>query len=187
HLDNLHDRAYICTDGRYAGMKYINDAPGENEIKLSVPEDGMRLDILVENMGRTNYGRRLADRKGITYGAGFGNNYIYHWKAYPLPLDNTERIKWTDTTAFDGTATFFYTELNIEDEPRDTFIKTKGFGKGVIIVNGRVLSRYWETGPQRSAYLPAPFLQKGKNTIVLLETEGLEKPEILLDDSPELG
>ena len=187
HIDDLHDRAYIYADGKYAGMKYINDAPCENEIKLSVPGNGMRLDILVENMGRTNYGRKLADRKGITYGAGFGNNYIYHWKAYCLPLDNTGKIDWTPGTSFDGTATFLYTELNIEDEPHDTFIKTDGFKKGVIIVNGRVLSRYWETGPQRSAYLPAPFLKKGKNTIVLFETEGFEKPVILLDDTPDLG
>ncbi|MBR3437887.1 MAG: beta-galactosidase [Clostridia bacterium] len=193
HLDDLHDRAYIYADGKYAGMKYINDAKGENEIKLTVPEKGMRLDILVENMGRTNYGRKLADRKGITRGAGFSNNYIYNWKAYCLPLDNTDKIEWTDSTAFDGTATFLYAELNIEDEPRDTFIKTDGFKKGVIIVNGRVLSRYWEIGPQRSAYLPAPFLRKGKNTIILLETEGFkspestEAPEILLSDTPDLG
>jgi beta-galactosidase len=191
HLDDLHDRAYIYTDGKYAGMKYINDAPGENEIELAVPEEGMRLDILVENMGRTNYGRLLADRKGITHGAGFGNNYIYHWQAYCLPLDNTEKIEWNDKAAFDGTATFLYAELSIEDEPCDTFVKTQGFTKGVIIVNGRVLSRYWERGPQHSAYLPAPFLKKGINTVVLLETEGVAPtslfPTITLDDTPDLG
>lgn len=187
HIDDLHDRAYIYADGKYAGMKYINDAPGENEIKLAVPAEGMRLDILVENMGRTNYGRKLADRKGITHGAGFGNNFVYNWKAYTLPLDNTDKIEWTDCTDFDGTATFLYGELVIDDEPRDTFVKTDGFGKGVIIVNGRVLSRYWKVGPQRSAYLPAPFLKKGVNTVVIFETEGFEKAEALLDSEPDLG
>lgn len=187
HIDDLHDRAYIYTDGRFAGMKYINDTPGENEIKLTVPENGMRLDILVENMGRTNYGRRLADRKGITHGAGFGNNYIYHWQAYCLPLDNTDKIRWTDEIRFDGTATFFYAELNIEGEPCDTFVKTYGLKKGVIIVNGKVLSRYWEIGPQRSAYLPAPYLKNGKNTVIIFETEGVETSGILLDDTPDLG
>ena len=87
---------------------------------------------------------------------------------------------------FDGTPLFLKAEIEL-DECCDTFVKLPGFKKGIIIVNNRVLSRYWEKGPQRSAYLPAPFLKEGKNEIVILELEGFDKPSVLLDDQPDLG
>ena len=67
------------------------------------------------------------------------------------------------------------------------FFSNSAFRKGIIIVNNRVLSRYWEVGPQRSAYIPAPFLREGKNEIVVMELEGFEKAEFILDDEPDLG
>lgn len=185
HFDDLHDRAYVYADGNYVGMQYINDA--DEHIRLAVPHEGVQLDVLVENMGRVNYGRRLADRKGVTYAIGAGNTAFYHWQAYTLPLDNTDKLVWEDVKSFDGTPLFLNTTLNIEGSPRDTFIKLRGFRKGIIIVNGKVLSRYWEEGPQKSAYLPAPFLHSGSNSVTVLELEGFEKPVILFDDTSDLG
>ena len=77
--------------------------------------------------------------------------------------------------------------LTIEDLPQDTFIKLPGFKKGVIFVNGRVLSRYWEVGPQHTAYLPASFLQQGDNRILVLELEGFKKAQIEFCDTPDIG
>ena len=57
----------------------------------------------------------------------------------------------------------------------------------MIFINGRALSRYWEVGPQRSAYLPAPFLKKGKNELIVLELEGFDEASVILDDEPDLG
>ena len=54
-----------------------------------------RLDILVENMGRVNYGHKfLADtqRKGIRTGVCKDLHFLLNWKHYPLPLDNPEKI-----------------------------------------------------------------------------------------------
>lgn len=87
---------------------------------------------------------------------------------------------------FDGTPVLLKAELDIT-ECCDTFIKLPGFKKGIIIINNRVLSRHWEVGPQRSAYIPAPFLREGKNEIVVLELEGFEEPACLLDNEPDLG
>lgn len=186
HFDTLHDRAYVFADGRYIGMQYRNDK--EDTIKLTVPPEGVTLDVLVENMGRVNYGRFLADRKGISHGIGAGNNFFYHWQAYTLPMDNTENISFADgVVPFDGTPVFLSADLEISGEPRDTFVKLPGFKKGIIIVNGKVLSRYWEVGPQRSAYLPAPFLRQGKNTVTVFETEGFERAEVIFDSVPDIG
>ncbi len=185
-LHGLNDRAWIFADSKFIGIKYINDK--DNKIELAVPAEGIHLDILVENMGRTNYGTNLKNAKGITKGIGFGNNFVYHWDVRPLPFDDISKVSFEDgVKEFDGRPLLLKAVLDIEDEPCDTFVKLPTFKKGIIIVNNKVLSRHWEIGPQRSAYLPAPFLRKGKNEIIILETEGYETPCALLDDTPDIG
>ncbi len=184
-LQEVHDRAYIYRDGGFMGIQYRNDK--ENMVSMSIDNGGNELAVLVENMGRVNYGARLRDAKGITEGIGFGNNFIYHWQAYPLPLDDVSKVDFKDgVQPFSGAPAFLKAEFEA-DECCDTFIKLPSFKKGIIILNNKVLSRYWEVGPQRSAYIPAPFLNKGKNEIVVLELEGYGEPIAVLDDEPDLG
>ncbi len=184
-LQDVHDRAYIYKDNKYIGIQYRNDEKPMN--RLSIDKEGNELAILVENMGRVNYGAKLRDRKGITEGIGFGNNFVYHWQNYPLPLTDISGLEFKEgVDAFDGTPVFLKAEIEI-DECCDTFVKLPTFTKGIIIVNGFVLSRYWNVGPQQSAYLPAPLLKKGKNEIVVLELEGFEKPCVVLDDEMDIG
>lgn len=184
-LQNVHDRGYIYRDEKFVGIQYRNDKAPQHS--FAVDEEGNELCVLVENMGRTNYGAKLKDPKGITQGIGFGNNFVYHWKNYPLPLDDVSHIDFKKGEAkFDGTPMFLKAEFDVT-ECCDTFVKLPSFKKGIIIVNNRVLSRYWEIGPQHSAYLPAPFLKKGKNEIVVFELEGYKKPSVILDDVPDLG
>jgi beta-galactosidase len=45
----------------------------------------------------------------------------------------------------------------------------ESWGKGVVWVNGHNLGRYWSVGPQQTLYLPAEWLKKGKNDIVVFE------------------
>lgn len=56
----------------------------------------------------------------------------------------------------------------------DTYLDMQKWGKGMVWVNGNNLGKYWEVGPQQTLYLPAEWLKKGKNEIVVLE---LNKPE----------
>lgn len=42
-------------------------------------------------------------------------------------------------------------------------------GKGLVWVNGHNLGKYWGIGPQQTIYLPAEWLKKGKNEIVVFE------------------
>ena len=184
-LQNVRDRGYIYRDGKFVGIQYRND--NDPQHKISIDKDGNELAVLVENMGRVNYGAKLKDAKGITQGIGFGNNFVYHWKNYPLPLDDISKVNFKEgVEAFDGSPIFLKAEIEI-DECCDTFVKLPSFKKGIIIINNKVLSRYWEVGPQRSAYLPAPFLKKGKNEIVVFELEGYETPSAILDSEPDLG
>ncbi len=184
-LQYVHDRGYIYKDRKLLGIQYRNDK--ENKVRTSFDKEGNELAVIVENMGRVNYGAHLKDSKGITYGIGLGNNFIFHWQAYPLPFDNIEKTAFREEVSkFNGEPVILKAEIDI-DECHDTFIKLPGFKKGIIILNGKVLSRYWKKGPQKSAYIPGPFLKKGKNEIAIVEFEGYETPEFILDDKEDIG
>lgn len=179
------DRAYIYKNDELLGVQYRNDK--EPAVSTDIPAEGATLSVLVENMGRVNYGAYLKDPKGVTEGIGFGWNFIYHWQTYPLPLDDLSAVDFIEQKpVFDSTPLLLRAEIDI-DECCDTFVKLPGFKKGMIFINGRALSRYWEVGPQRSAYLPAPFLKKGKNELIVLELEGFDEASVTLDDEPDLG
>ena len=179
------DRAYIYKNDELLGIQYRNDR--EPAVSTDIPAEGATLSVLVENMGRVNYGAYLRDPKGVTEGIGFGWNFIYHWQTYPLPLDDLSAVDFIEQKpVFDSTPLLLRAEIDI-DECCDTFVKLPGFKKGLIFINGRALSRYWEVGPQRSAYLPAPFLKKGKNELIVLELEGFDEASVTLDDEPDLG
>lgn len=179
------DRAYIYKNDELLGVQYRNDR--EPAVSTDIPAEGATLSVLVENMGRVNYGAYLKDPKGVTEGIGFGWNFIYHWQTYPLPLDDLSAVDFIEQKpVFDSTPLLLRAEIDI-DECCDTFVKLPGFKKGIIFINGRALSRYWEVGPQRSAYLPAPFLKKGKNELIVLELEGFDEASVTLDDEPDLG
>lgn len=179
------DRAYIYKNDELLGVQYRNDK--EPAVSTDIPAEGATLSVLVENMGRVNYGAYLRDPKGVTEGIGFGWNFIYHWQTYPLPLDDLSAVDFIEQKpVFDSTPLLLRAEIDI-DECCDTFVKLPGFKKGMIFINGRALSRYWEVGPQRSAYLPAPFLKKGKNELIVLELEGFDEASVILDGEPDLG
>ena len=55
------------------------------------------------------------------------------------------------------------------DQPGDTFIDMRAWGKGVIFINGKHIGRYWKVGPQQTLYIPGVWLRKGENKIVIFE------------------
>ncbi len=184
-LSGLHDRAHIFVNGKLAGIQYRNDdAPA---VKLAVPAEGLDLAVLVENMGRVNYGQNLLDRKGIDGAIRLGQTFLYHWEALPLPLDDLSAVSFGEMKPFDGRPQLLRGAFTVDGEPEDTFVRMDGFRKGVIFVNGHPLSRYWEVGPQRTAYLPAPFLRSGENELIALELDGRDRCAALLTNEPDLG
>ena len=182
-IEELHDRAVIFVNGKPCGIQYRNDK--HMPLCLSVPKKGLDLDILVENMGHINYGRRLEEQKGITKGVCLGVTWLFDWDMWPLKPDNLSAAPFREhAPAQSDRPTLLRTFLTISETPADTFIKLNGLTKGIIFVNGRCLGRYWSVGPQQSLYLPAPWLRQGKNEIILLELDRFAQPEILLDEKP---
>ena len=182
NLQRLHDRALVFLDGQYQGtIERWDNQP----VKLNIPAGGATLSILVENMGRVNYGPYLKDHKGITEGVRLGLQFIYHWTIHTLPMDDLSRLQFASVLESGGPA--FYRGTLQVDQPADTFIDMDGWTKGVVWVNGFNLGRYWERGPQGTLYVPGPLLRKGGNEVVIFEQHGTRQAAVTLSDRARLG
>ena len=71
--------------------------------------------------------------------------------------------------------------VKLTEEPQDTFLDMSGWHKGYVWVNGHLLGRYWNIGPQLRLYCPAEFLRKGNNAIEVLDLH------ISDDNGPEIS
>lgn len=147
---------------------------------------GASIDILMENMGRVNFGPMMEhQRKGIEDCIQINGHMHYGWTMYPLPLDNLESLDFGRGYR-EGLPAFYKFEFEVE-ETGDTFLELDGWGKGCAFLNGFHLGRYWEIGPQKRLYIPAPLLQVGKNEIIVFETEGKASGVVELKDEPDIG
>lgn len=184
-LWKANDRAQVFVDGVPAATLYDRELLEERELDISFSK-GASMDILVENMGRVNYGPRLEDqRKGIDGGVTVNGHWHSHWLHYPLPLDNVDRIDFTKEYR-EGLPGFYRFVFQVE-EPGDTFLDFSDWGKGCAFLNGFHLGRFWELGPQRRLYIPAPLLKAGGNELILFETEGKTGDAVCLCGEPDLG
>lgn len=184
-LCKANDRAQIFVDGNPVATLYDRELLEEKPLDISFRK-GARLDILVENMGRVNFGSRLEEqRKGIDQGVLINGHWHTHWLQYPLPLDNIGKIDFTGE--YQAGLPGFYRFAFEAEELGDTFLDFAGWGKGCAFVNGFPVGRFWEKGPQRRLYIPAPVLKRGVNEIILFETEGKAGSGIVLRDEPDIG
>lgn len=185
-IQDCHDRALVFLNDEFKGI--IERWDSSKKVHFEVPNDGVRLKILVENMGRINYGPYLADRKGITEGVRHGNQFLYGWTVWTLPLDDLNPLSFTTIEQERTTSPAFYrSQLNIENTPADTFLKLEGWSKGVVYINGFNIGRYWKSGPQKTLYIPAPLLRQGSNEIIVFDIDGTESLQLQFVDQPELG
>jgi len=182
-LQDVHDRAQVFVEGESRGI--IERSGPQEEIVLGFEPGEHTLEVLVENMGRINYGPLLHDRKGITRGVRLGNQFLYGWTIWPLPLDDLSGLSFLPRTDLSGPA--FYRGTFRVGEPRDTFLATPGWTKGACFVNGFNLGRYWDKGPQRTLYVPAPLLRPGENEIIVFELHGADAPFVEFREAPDLG
>ncbi|WP_313892301.1 beta-galactosidase [Psychrobacillus sp.] len=182
-IQQVRDRALVFVNNEYKG---VIDRWKNNTISFEVPKEGVQLDIVVENMGRINYGPMMNDPKGITEGVRFERQFLFDWTMYPLPMDNLQKLAFqVGTTPTVGPA--FYKGILHVEEVADTFVELDGWVKGFVVVNGFNLGRYWEKGPQQTLYLPGPLLRKGDNEIIVFELHGTDQPGISLIDTHKLG
>lgn len=184
-LYNANDRAKIYISQEPVATLYDRELLTEHEISYDF-EKGSSIDILMENMGRVNFGPYLdKQRKGIDGSVVINGHQHMNWEHYTLPLDNLHKLDFTK--GFKEQKPAFYRFEFLAEEKGDTFVDMEGWGKGCIFINGFNLGRFWEIGPQKRLYLPAPLLKDGINEIIVFETEGKASEELVLCDKPDLG
>ncbi|HFR3538431.1 TPA: beta-galactosidase family protein [Streptococcus suis] len=177
------DRIQVYADGRLVTTQYQTEI-GE-DIELEFQSNQVELAVLVENMGRVNYGHKLTaptQSKGLGRGAIADLHYISNWDMYSLPLDDISGLDFTKEWQ-EGQPAFYRYQFELEDLA-DTYLDMTGFGKGVVFVNNVNIGRFWEKGPILYLYIPKGYLKKGVNEIVVFETEGQYREKISFSQEP---
>ena len=183
-LGRVHDRCLVFLDGKHIGT--VERSRRRDEMRLSLKAgETAKLEILVENMGRINYGTDLLDRKGLLDGVRLGQQYHFGWEMLPLPMEDLSALRWSNTA--DGPR-FLRGTLTISETPKDTFLRLDSFTKGFVLINGFNIGRFYTpAGPQKTLYVPAPLLKQGDNEIIVFESDGFHSAAVEFVDKPDLG
>jgi beta-galactosidase len=190
----INDVGQVFLDGERVGF---TDRRSRNfRVQLPARAHAMTLDILVEAMGRVNFGVEVHDRKGIHAPvtltvAGQSPTELKHWQIFRLPLDPAmlARLKFepVGSAAPAKPAPAFWRATIKVDKPGDCFLDVRPWGKGFVWVNGHNLGRFWNIGPQQTMYVPGPWLKVGENEVVILDLLGPEKPVVAALAEPILN
>lgn len=172
-VPGIADFATVYVNGEKVGE--LNRMTGKDSMQIKVPFNAT-LDILVENMGRINFGTRInANRKGIIQPITInGHKITGDWQTYGVPMDVMPVMPKMRSPYVKGQPTLYFGTFEL-DKVGDTFLDMEKWGKGIVFVNGVNLGRYWKIGPQQTLYLPGCFLHKGQNTVVVFEQLNDEK------------
>lgn len=187
-LSKLRDYAVVWADGQRLGT--LDRRHRQNTLEVDLPA-GARLEILVENVGRINYGPDLLDNlKGITEKVTLAGKELTGWTTTPLPLYDLKEMprlkKSSESPAAEQGAAFWRGTFRL-DSQGDVFLDMSRWGKGAVWVNGRSIGKFWNIGPQQTLYVPGPWVKKGKNEIIVFDLNDTRchqvagLPEPLLD------
>jgi beta-galactosidase len=165
-IKEVRDFALVYVDGKRVAV--LDRRHNQNAVSLKIINESATLDILVENGGRINYGSLIPDnRKGITESVMFGARELTGWEMFTLPFDQAPKLIFKPAATAAAPAvhrgTFDLSKLG------DAFLDLRGWGKGIVLVNGHNLGRYCYIGPQQTLYCPGVWLKKGRNEIVVFE------------------
>jgi beta-galactosidase len=145
------------------------------------------IDILVENMGRINFGPNLLkNKKGITEKVTLNGKELKGWQMFSLPFDKIGGAAFGAAKPAAETPVLRKGIFTLE-ETGDTYLDMRNWGKGCVWVNGHNLGRYWEIGPQQTLYVPVEWLKQGRNEVVVLELIKPEQNELHSLDRPILN
>ncbi|MDE7379397.1 MAG: beta-galactosidase [Paraprevotella sp.] len=178
-VTEAHDFAQVFVNGRLIGS--LDRRNHEKTLLLPALRRGDRLDILVEAMGRINFGRAIKDFKGITervelsYAMDNGsqvNINLKNWSVYCLPDSYEAQCDMAYRPADGQKVPGCYRATFNLRKTGDTFINMETWGKGQVYVNGHAIGRFWQIGPQQTLYMPGCWLRKGENEIIVMDIVG---------------
>ncbi|HVN77930.1 MAG TPA: beta-galactosidase, partial [Terriglobia bacterium] len=173
-ITDLHDYATLFLDGRYIGKLDRREGEQDLDIPKSYSETPV-LEILVEGMGRINFAQSMIDRKGITDRVTLEGMTLMNWEVYNLPFDAATLARLKPSAIDSKRRGIFFRGTFELTGIADTYFDMSNYRKGLVWVNGHNLGRYWDIGPQKRLFCPAPWLRKEHNEILIFDlhqTEG---------------
>lgn len=174
------DRANMYIDDKWYAT-FLRDR-GATRIVDGVPmvgqtpailQDGKekKIDILVENMGRINFGRQITDeRKGMEDCVIYSGAKLFGYDTRTIPLEDLSRLEWKENSFDEHKPCFFKGRFDAKSGI-DTYISFENLDHGYIWVNGFNVGRYDSAGPQMTLYLPGHFLKDTDNEIIVLDID----------------
>lgn len=196
---NGHDFVQAFVNGKYIGK--IDRVKNERSLPMPATKKGDKLTLLVEGMGRINFGRAIKDFKGlvddVTLTADVdGDELTWNLKDWRMRriADDYQTARRAITTPHNDLALASNTPSKIGyykatfklKKTGDTFLNMETWGRGQVYVNGHALGRFWSIGPQQTLYCPGCWLKKGDNEIVVLDVVGPKDPVVWGQTKPEL-
>jgi beta-galactosidase len=165
-IKEMRDYAIVYVNG--TRLATLDRRLKQDSLELKDVPAGAVLDIWVENNGRINYGPFLTDnRQGITREVTLDGQALHNWEMYRFPFSSIANYKYSATPVKGQPALYKGTfSLN---EVKDTYLDMRSFGKGFVFLNGVNLGKYWQIGPQQTLYVPACWLKKGVNEVVVFD------------------
>ncbi|SFW46561.1 glycoside hydrolase family 35 protein [Chitinophaga sancti] len=164
-INALRDYGIVFVNGKRVGT--LDRRLKQDSLQVTLPKGKVRLEILVENLGRINFGPYLLqNKKGITESVVFGGKELKGWEMYSLPFSSVPVVKAGKAGVNEPVLREGSFKVN---KVGDTYLDMSQWGKGVVWVNGHNLGRYWEVGPQQTVFVPAEWLKQGENSIAVLE------------------
>ena len=181
----IHDRAHVHYNGQLVDI--FEYKKGNYTLKIPAnggKAEGNMLDIFVENMGRVNWEKAInIQHKGLLGNVTIQNTPTASWDHIPFEFgadfkaNLSASADWKSFKKFKTQIrpTLYRGFLNIKTEPKDTFLNMSKWTRGIVLVNKFNIGRYWRNGPQRTLYVPAPLLEKGRNELIVFELHKADK------------
>jgi beta-galactosidase len=185
----FNDFGWVFLDGEPVG---VTDRRGRRfRVQLPARTKPARLDVLIESVGRVNFGGEVFDRKGLhapvqLTAAGAQPQELRGWEVFPLPLDRKQLASLGFAASPPAKGPAFWRGSFDLARVGDTFIDVRDWGKGVLWVNGHCLGRFWNIGPTQTMYCPGPWLRAGRNEVVVLDLLGPKTPTLAGLEKPIL-
>ena len=164
-IHELRSYARIFINGKPVGT--LDRRKKQDRLRIEAAADST-LDILVEGTGRINFTTELRnERQGINGSMTLAGKELSGWQVFQLPMDDISKLQFSKASANAPVGPAFYRGQFELPDTADTFLDTRGWGKGAVWINGHALGRFWNLGPQQTLYIPAPWLRKGVNDVVV--------------------
>lgn len=177
----VHNRAHIFLNGHLVRLIYNQRMTNISENILVdfkyMKDKGNVLEILVENMGRVSNRMLDVQRRGFEGNVTVGGKLLSTWEHVSLDFSVefiasvAKNAHWMPYSE-QHYPSFYRGQFNVR-HLHDTFLDMRRWTKGIAVVNGYNVGRYWNVGPQQTLYIPKPLLKKARNEIIIFE---LEKP-----------